>query len=927
MKRVIVLLWACLSSTLLLANHWTPDNPGAYAYVMGVTSVVEINEVEQASAQLEVGAFCGTQCRGSQMTSLFTYSGRYLAMITVYGDIGDEISFRLYDHSTGQEVDGIGLTTITFSQNGYGTPLQPMTIGFYTNLNITVTATPANGGTVTGEGSYLYDSECTLTATPNIGYTFINWTLDGNVVSTNPSYTFTVTEAATYVANFQIQSFQITANVSPLNSGTVQGAGTYDYGQTCTLTATPATGYDFVNWTMDGTVVSDAAAYSFTVTEAATYVANFQIQSFEIAASANPSDGGTVQGAGTYEYNASCTLTATAATGYDFVNWTKDGAVVSDEATYSFTVTEAAAYVAHFQVQSYEITASVTPDNAGTVEGMGTYEYGSECTLTATPAEGYVFVSWQRNGVYVSNNASYTFTVTGAAHYVARFAEEGYIENHWTPETAQFPFYMAVTAVVQIDGVEQTSEWLEVGAFCGTQCRGSQIMQEFYVTGRYLAMMNVYGEDGDEFTFRLYDHSVQQEVEAVCITPVAFSQNDLGTPLEPYVLGFSTGGAASQQTTQLIAGWNWWSTYIEQDGINGLQMLENSLGTSGLRIQGRSGSVEYIEYQGTGLWYGTLVSINNEQMFKVRTSEACVVELDGALAQLESHPISIVGGWNWIGYPSNQPVSLNEALGGFTPEPDDVIKGRTGSATYVSVGNFNSWYGPLNTLEPGQGYMYKSNSSTAKTLVYQSGASNVELKPNITPQSNIYVPEGENYADNMLITAVVEMGGEELRSEDYELAAFVGDECRGSVKLMYVEPFDRYVAFLLAFGDETEDMRFVLTDGTDAVWSDESMTYITDGTVGTVTEPATLHFGTLGVADDLMGSVYVYPNPSKGIFCVEGVGIRKVEVVDSYGQVILSEGVRNDYLQINLCDKVAGAYLLRVVTDRGVVTKKMVLVR
>ena len=45
MKRVIVLLWACLSSTLLLANHWTPDNPGTYAYVMGVTSVVEINDV------------------------------------------------------------------------------------------------------------------------------------------------------------------------------------------------------------------------------------------------------------------------------------------------------------------------------------------------------------------------------------------------------------------------------------------------------------------------------------------------------------------------------------------------------------------------------------------------------------------------------------------------------------------------------------------------------------------------------------------------------------------------------------------------------------------------------------------------------------------------------------------------------------------
>jgi len=712
MKRVIVLLWACLSSTLLLANHWTPDNPGAYAYVMGVTSVVEINEVEQASAQLEVGAFCGTQCRGSQMTSLFTYSGRYLAMITVYGDIGDEISFRLYDHSTGQEVDGVGLTTITFSQNGYGTPLQPMTIGFYTNLNITVTATPANGGTVTGEGSYLYDSECTLTATPHTGYTFINWTLDGNVVSTNPSYTFTVTEAATYVANFQIQSFQITANVSPLNSGTVQGAGTYDYGQTCTLTATPATGYDFVNWTMDGTVVSDAAAYSFTVTEAATYVANFQIQSFEIAASANPSDGGTVQGAGTYEYNASCTLTATAATGYDFVNWTKDGAVVSDEATYSFTVTEAAAYVAHFQVQSYEITASVTPDNAGTVEGMGTYEYGSECTLTATPAEGYVFVSWQRNGVYVSNNASYTFTVTGAAHYVARFAEEGYIENHWTPETAQFPFYMAVTAVVQIDGVEQTSEWLEVGAFCGTQCRGSQIMQEFYVTGRYLAMMNVYGEDGDEFTFRLYDHSVQQEVEAVCITPVAFSQNDLGTPLEPYVLGFSTSTTPTQ-TIALEAGWNYVS-FNKEITLNDLKaaLIEALPGTE-IIIKSKSQTHTYNPARNR--WTGSL-TWNLANMYLIKVSAGCEIALQGSPVDPADHPIEVLGGgqYTYIAFPLSESMTLTNAFAGFALN-GDVLKAKSGTAQYSR----GRWMGTqVTTLVPGQGYIYKSNSAQNRTLVF-----------------------------------------------------------------------------------------------------------------------------------------------------------------------------------------------------------------
>lgn len=179
----------------------------------------------------------------------------------------------------------------------------------------------------------------------------------------------------------------------------------------------------------------------------------------------------------------------------------------------------------------------------------------------------------------------------------------------------------------------------------------------------------------------------------------------------------------------------------------------------------------------------------------------------------------------------------------------------------------------------------------------------------------------------MTLTAVIELDGEELRSEDYELAAFVGDECRGSVKLMYVESINRYVAFLTVFGDETEGLHFVLTDGTDMSQSNDFVQYETDGMVGSLIEPVTLRFGTLGVGVGMRLPVHIYPNPSKGVFNIEGVGIRKFEVVDAYGQVILSEEVQSDNNQINLSGNAAGAYLLRVVTDKGVATKKLVLVK
>ncbi len=71
---------------------------------------------------------------------------------------------------------------------------------------------------------------------------------------------------------------------------------------------------------------------------------------FTVNVSANPNDGGTVSGGGSYNYGASCTLTATANEGYGFVEWTKDGVQVSTDASYTFIVTASETYVAHFQV-------------------------------------------------------------------------------------------------------------------------------------------------------------------------------------------------------------------------------------------------------------------------------------------------------------------------------------------------------------------------------------------------------------------------------------------------------------------------------------------------------------------------------------------------------------------------------------------------
>ena len=167
-------------------------------------------------------------------------------------------------------------------------------------------------------------------------------------MSTSYIYNFTVTESAHYVANFAPDSFEITAIANPEEGGTVTGAGTYDFGQTVTLNAEASTGYHFVNWTLEGVEVGTATTYEFEVTGTANYVANFALDTFVITAIADPEEGGTVTGAGTYTYGQTVTLTAEANTEFLFAYWTENDEIVSEEETFTFNAVSDRQLVAHF---------------------------------------------------------------------------------------------------------------------------------------------------------------------------------------------------------------------------------------------------------------------------------------------------------------------------------------------------------------------------------------------------------------------------------------------------------------------------------------------------------------------------------------------------------------------------------------------------
>lgn len=162
------------------------------------------------------------------------------------------------------------------------------------------------------------------------------------------------------------------------------------------------------------------------------YVDDFAIEQntiqYNINVVANNASWGTVTGGGTYDQGADVTITAEPNSGYDFLKWTKDGAEVSTNATYSFTATENATYTAVFGEQSvtyYTITTAASPADAGTVEGGGTYEDGATVILAASANPGWQFVQWTDGNADNPRN----ITVTGDATYTAQFSQINYVIN------------------------------------------------------------------------------------------------------------------------------------------------------------------------------------------------------------------------------------------------------------------------------------------------------------------------------------------------------------------------------------------------------------------------------------------------------------------------------------------------------------------
>lgn len=296
------------------------------------------------------------------------------------------------------------------------------TANFAVNVyNVTAAANNSLMGTVTGGGSYPYLTNVELAAIPQNGYHFVHW---GDSSTANPR-TFQIVSDTSFIAYFSPNSYTVNVVSADTSMGTAFGGGTYNHGTSVALTATPAYGYHFVQWS-DGNYDNPRI---LTVTSNATYIAQFALNNYTLTVLSNNSSMGTVVGGGTYPHNTPVYITAVPNHGYHFVQW-------SDSVTANprlVTMTQNTTFTAQFASNDYTLTVISGNSAYGTVSGSGTYGYNTTAVITATPNTGYHFVQW--NDGNTANPR--TVLITNDTGYTALFAVNSYqVTGTATPPSA-----------------------------------------------------------------------------------------------------------------------------------------------------------------------------------------------------------------------------------------------------------------------------------------------------------------------------------------------------------------------------------------------------------------------------------------------------------------------------------------------------------
>jgi uncharacterized repeat protein (TIGR02543 family) len=319
----------------------------------------------------------------------------------------------------------------------------------FTALTYSLTISAGAGGTASSSGAYNLGQAVNVTASPNSGYHFVNWTGNtatmGNPNTANTTITIANTSAYSITANFAANtpSYSLTTATSSGGTVSVGSQGPYPAGTIVNITASANAGYHFVNWTGDISTITNTldATAAITINGAYSITANFAANTYDLNITAGDDGSVITPGEGTfsnYSEGASVNLVAVPDSGYVFVNWTGDVVSIANVNNASTTITMNNDYSiqANFTPVTYSLDITAGDGGSVTTPGEGPfddYAQGAVVNLVAAPDSGYMFVNWTGNVSTIANvnNASTNITMNGNYEIQANFTEDSGLRSQW----------------------------------------------------------------------------------------------------------------------------------------------------------------------------------------------------------------------------------------------------------------------------------------------------------------------------------------------------------------------------------------------------------------------------------------------------------------------------------------------------------------
>ncbi len=504
--------------------------------------------------------------------------------------------------------------------------------------------------------------------------------------------------------------------------------------------------------------------------------------------------------------------------------------------------------------QSIDYTITEVPAFLTITPGEGTGQLAAGGIRTVTFAVDDALAGGSHSGQVTAIGTDATGTDTLGVAVMDVHLDVACTPPVWSVNPGAFEYSMAVIAQVELGagGPKLTGPGDRLAAFVGNELRGvatpavagADTLLFLTVYSNRVSNETVHFEVWDDDQCRWYSNTEQR---------LPFTSDDvIGSTAAPALLTAVGTLPATVGVFKMDSGWNWFSTNVVSADMSVVNVLSSLSPSTDDIIKSSVAFAVFDSTTPTG-WVGTLTTLDNTSGYMLRLADAGTIYQEGTPVDPSVTPVPIDNGWNWIGYLPSVARSVPNALQDLDTQSlllgGEVVKGRDGFAQWDV-----NWLGNLNLLEPGHGYRlflqngtlpgtfaYPPNPAAAPVIAGLSGAHAAPITQGGEPNWRV---ETSRFQYNMTMIATLESGGVESRSGDDLVAAFVGDECRGVGRLMHVDGIDRYLAFLMIHGNESDGgtVEFRVYNAAEKVVYDVdgSVEFRADASSGSVGEPFAL---------------------------------------------------------------------------------------